>query len=240
MQNLAPSPFDITDLCEKTNFHYLRYGHGAQRAMVGDTIINCDGHSLGFPEMREDLVDSIMNPCRGDNVLYGLMEIGRYVKGFKEPIIELFNSAPVTHWVDGDIFYPAIVEKKAHIYLRFLQKPEFDICLVGPPHLEKMDEHLNVTAHFKTDKNCYLQKNEAMQFLKRNQQDFNVVLFAAAMLSEVLIHKLHDQFMDKALIDVGAFFDPLCGVRSRGYAQRLSDNFLRHSFLGDPSSHKSR
>ena len=225
-------PLRIKDLTARPDFHYLRYGHGAQLAMVGDTRINCDGHSLALEGMRTDLLKTIQEPAQGKNVLYGLMEIGRYVRPHQDSVRALFEASPVKAWVDGDPFFPAIVNKQAHIYIDFLRS--FDVCVVGPPHIRKLPDAtgIKMTCHIHTHKNCYTQKADIMRRLIQTRDRFNVVLFAAAMLSEVLIWELHDEFKDKALVDVGAFFDPICGVRSRGYARKLTVQDVRVSYLG--------
>jgi hypothetical protein len=232
-------PFTIEQLTLRDDWHYLRYGHGAQLAIICVDRDNCDGHHMGFPHMSDDLFESISKPAEGENVLYGLMPIGRYVHPYEAKITEFFSDSPVEEWVDGDPFYPAIVEKRAYTYTDFLRERYGDrILVVGPPHMRVLPEVLGIPLHqdlhLITSKNCYRQKWDMLKRIQRlrDEDRFDIVLFAAAMLSEVLIYKLHsaEGFENIGLIDVGAFFDPICGVRSRGYSKALSDDFLRDSF----------
>ena len=242
-ENIYPlqiRPFSVNDLCKYNHPHYIRFGHGALLAAVGENSVNCDGHALFLPGLKEDLLKTLADPIATEEAIHGIMPLERkYLKRnkHKDALINLseryLSKIP---WVDGDIFRKAIQDKTAHLFVEWL-KQKNKVCVVGMDHLrpESMEKNLGLKVDhwIRSGTNCYLRKTDILYEILELSMRFDCVLFACAVLANILVWELskNKAFSKCALIDIGAFFDPICGVKSRVYASKISDKDLREAFM---------
>jgi len=201
----AMPPLTMQDIIDHRNLHFMRYGDGEIYAICGGNgVTNIDGHYLGFPDLQVDMLKTITEPKK--SILYGLIPIGAHAADKK---LDLSGIS----WVYGDVWRDAYDLGLIPSFFDWLEGK--DVVIVGPPHMKRLLSKVSFS-HVKVDgKNCYLQKEKKKEELLRLTEKPDVVLFCAGVLSNVLIYELTESFQKSYMLDVGASFDPFCGVISR-------------------------
>jgi hypothetical protein len=87
---------------------------------------------------------------------------------------------------------------------------------VGPKHFEHLDVIGDFTHIEVTDNRAYEEIDWTCDQLRDTIKDGDLVLFSSGMASPVSIWRLWPEFRGRVTLwDVGAIFDPYCGVYSR-------------------------
>ena len=213
-------------------FALVRYGDGEWLAVLGKTppaIWGVNEHEPDLPGLSEALREALKNHPT-ENVYLGLVAIKHTRRIGLMPEVEewLAEHAPELEWYAGDVFIQASEAGGLWPFIEVLK--ELDTALVGGPHLKPMAKKLGarfveIPAH-----NCWEAYGDTLGVLKGVNCD--VVLFSAAMMSEVLIPELWDGAT--TLIDVGALWDPCVGKETRSWHLRARRNMMDN--LKRPSS----
>lgn len=219
---------DMTDmLIENKAFSFARYGDGEWNAIFGRKGANCDRHSYTLPGLKEDLTKTIVEHRP---YFYGMQGLTK-----RKPSEELktFLQGIFIPWVDADILHHASKNGKLNPFIKALRKKK--LCFVGPEHLKELDldsaETANIcTFYYTQKKNCYLEKDKIIKTIKTWYEDFDVFLFSAGFLSEVLIWELFPIIGHRWMIDMGSLWDPYCGINSRTYHSRITDEIKKANF----------
>ena len=218
-------PFGVDQLISD-NRHHVRYGDSCWIVMTGKRKggrppdkENSSGHSLTLPGLCADITSTLILP--NQNTTYGIMPfcIGGWTKA-----ILVFD----IDWHHGDLWKDLYVSKsrdteKFNEWLRSKRT-----CLVGPHHLKFIKTY--TPDHFiESYRNSYLHRDEVMRELLETQDDYDVVLFSAGLLTQVVVWELgrREDFKPK-MIDTGAHWDPYAGVRSRNYHRGGEKIVLRY------------
>jgi len=98
------------------------------------------------------------------------------------------------------------------------------VILVGPEHLKRLPQEVLGHAHHVqvTLTRAYEEVDATCKAVLSLAEPGDIVLFASGFASNLAIHRLCPDLLGKVTLwDVGAIFDPLCGVYSRrGYKKR--------------------
>ena len=189
--------------------HLVRYGDGEEYILRGTgPERNCDGHPLHIPEMQRDLLLTVEEPKAG--ITYGATP---------DAMPYLKETYPDIQWVHGDMFKDMYMDGTCEKWID--QWKDTKKVLVGPTHLRRLPFWNKDFLHIRVrDGECYFDKPVVMYQLRKVAGIAGVVFFSACALSEILIYNLHELFCEASLIDVGAFWDPFCGVKSRAFHSR--------------------
>jgi hypothetical protein len=192
--------------------HLMRFSAGELIVLTGrGARVNCDGHRLDIPGMQEDLRRTVEEPKEGltytataDDSAYGVPAID-----------ELRRLYPDIDWKLQDASMEMYLDGSDKAWIE--QWTDARKCFVGPKHLERIpfwpvEDHAIIP-----DTDCYLKKDAVLELFSLPGSGWDVIFFSACVLSEILIYAMHEVFYDAHLIDVGAFWDPYCGVQSRAF-----------------------
>lgn len=213
----------LTKLKNKEPFAFSRWGDGEwicllqnERAFKkGKPRSNCDGHTY-FP----DLGEALGNVLKSNPSYYlGMQPLARRIMGDEIEAWQKDNGVNID-WCGSEIFHEA--SAKREFYEPFMDALKGrTVIMVGPQHLGggPWDVHIRVPLMNAWESNYEISVRLA-HLVEQNPEDF-VVLFAAGMTSNVLLHEIkcisddwgqHDTF-----IDIGSVLDPYFGKKSRKY-----------------------
>jgi hypothetical protein len=188
-------------------FCFSRWGDGEWTAVLGmrKGKANTDGHEY-FDDMRDALAGVLES--RPDYHL-GMQPLSRRVMG--EAIDAwLAERGLAFDWENADVFHRAAQANDWGFRDALLSR---NPTCVGPAHLRPLfaaGRYIEIPA-----KNCWLATDEIVPRIIAEATD--CVAFCASMAANVWIDRVHKARPDATLIDFGSVFDPLCGVKSRGY-----------------------
>ena len=202
----------IKKLQNKEMFSFSRWGDGEFNCLFQDTgkQANCDHHKY-FPDLGKRLYDILASSPK-----YSLGLQNLAYKQRKEQIDQLAQTYNLK-WCQADILHRASINGKIQELIDALKDRE--VLLVGASHL--IDIAHKEKWHFheipKTD--CWLSYEALKENISGLFRPGIVILYAASMMSEVLIDDFHGQATQ---IDIGSVLDPYVGVKSRTYHYKLN------------------
>lgn len=186
-------------------FSFSRWGDGEFNAIFQDTKskANCDKHTY-FKDMGERLLGVLKSSPKYSIGLQGLA-----YKQRKSQIDEITLKHHLT-WCNADIIHRKSARGGLEDFIRLLKSNS--AILVGGEHLSQIGfEMIKIPS-----KDCWLEYGRIKDEI--GKLDSKIVLYAASMMSEVLIDDFKDRFTQ---IDVGSALDPYSGIRSRKYHHNL-------------------
>jgi len=195
---------------------WARYGDGEFRAIFHMKGRNASGHQF-FPDLG-DRLRAILN--KNPEYEVGLQR--NAVRKFGDRILKEF---PFVDWTSTEFLHDMSQREGLNDFFYTLINK--NVILVGPDYLRDLlrifpFEHIEVPLI-----DCWLDHDRILDETKAaikayyDQEEPVVVLFAAAMLTNVLIDELYMPDEPLSLIDVGAAFDPYAGKLTRGYHRRM-------------------
>lgn len=220
LEDYLPDPYE--EICGKLRseepFSFSRFGDGEFAAIFGVEGANVDGHSF-YPDLGARLRDVVE---RKPDYMMGLQTQALLAHGAL-PIRAL---SPGIDWVLADSLHNASMEGCLGSFFDAIQRRK--AALVGPQHLYEFSEakgwaHISVPS-----KNCWEQYDSILERLQEEVSGAGlVVLFAASMMSNVLIDDMYASWPANTYLDVGSVLDPYAGVCSRAYHKELNSDPLR-------------
>lgn len=201
----------LDDIKSHTSFKFSRFGDGEWNCIFNKVGSNCDGHKY-FPDLGESLRRVIISEPK---YMVGMQPLSMSYERTEQ--IKEFCRGLNINWVNADVLHNASIDGRLGDFINAISGRY--IILVGPPHLAAFFAHC---VHLVTPlQNCWLEYENIRQQLEFHIDGVNnaVVLFAASMMSEVLIDDFADQ--SHTLIDIGSVLDPYVGVKSRKYHHKL-------------------
>ena len=197
-------------------FTLSRIGDGEWKCINRSDGANCDGHEY-FDAMGDELRAILKKPQRYYMASHLLStdadraEVEKYIKD---------NDIQIDWNCTSGIFHEAIARGEIDKFVESLQG--HSIILVGPKYLSEMGE-LDVFTHVEvSEKNCYLEGDEVLNWLN-GMQSTHTVLFCASMAANCWIDKIYDKF--HTVIDVGCVFDY--------YVKRGTRSFIRKKLAAE-------
>lgn len=201
--------------------HWPRYGDG--NWLVGvQRGKNCDGHRMCIKGMAAAVRKTVKEPK--DGIDYALTR--EAIERCSEQICA-YASDKIS-WTNGDILSDALIQGKMGQFTAWMAERNTRMAWVGPPHIGEVPKKIRGMMHLRMRKDCWKDTDMVVDTLRDWADKIDVVLFAASFLTCCAIYALHEAFEGKWMIDVGAAFDPLCGVISRDYQEKIDDYTNRY------------
>lgn len=191
-----------------SNTHFSRFGDGEWYAILGRKGTNIDGCRYDLPGLGADLRVAAISPSPlVTNALQGL------VRGKEGLMAEIRKVVPeVDAWPDADVFREAA---KRNDHWDLLNRGR--VCLVGPAHLGKLGTLQVVTP----GRNAYYDRVTVMRKMWDLRLEVDTFLLSCGFLANVVIHHLSVPLgPEVGLLDVGAIWDPWCGVVARPWHRK--------------------
>jgi len=190
-------------------FSYSRFGDGEWNAIFNKIGQNCDGHQY-FADMGERLRQVLSSKPK---YFLGLQGLAVRQRGD-----EIFNNYP-NDWCSHNVFHRASINKKLNLFFEMLS--EKNVVIVGPKYLKEIKKHFSYSDYIIVpDKNCWMSHDKILIKCKELIKEGDIVLFAASMMTNVLIDELHNN--KTTLIDIGSVLDPYVGKSTRSYHKKLN------------------
>jgi len=216
----------VNNLKESKNFSFSRFGDGEFNAILGaspgqDPKQNCDRHRY-FKDMGMRLYKVILsNP----NYVMGMQNLAKRLRKDDSDFHTLINH--VDNWVDSDVLHRASIKQGLSAMFDALR--ERNIILVANEQLSFIVDKIYTPVNFCdfqhiviSPRDCWLEYAEVKNRLLELIEKDDVILYAASMMTEVLIDDIYNIYGEKVTqIDVGSAFDPYCGIKSRSYHNNL-------------------
>jgi hypothetical protein len=200
----------IDDLKSHRSFKFSRFGDGEWNCIFNKLGQNCDGHKY-FPDLGESLRRVLLSEPK---YRVGIQPLSMSYERTEQ--IKEFCRGLQIDWVNADVLHSASIDGELGQFVNALHGRY--IVLVGPFHLSSYFDCVHITIPYV---DCWKKYDHIREQIEFHIDGVNnaVVLFAASMMSEVLI----DDFADHphTFIDVGSVFDPYVGVKSRKYHHKL-------------------
>lgn len=196
----------------RMHFALASYGDGEWQCILGKRGENCDGTKYS-PELGLALVDSLLYPvgqwCSFFDVVSPIRD---------EAIAWIERHHPPVHWIAQRPYGRAAEIGELAPFLHAIQDRTSPVVIVGPAHIEALPEDvLGPFVHIPVPSATAWQDVDSIEARVSEELDYagpdSLVLFAAGMASNLLIHQLWQ--WDCTMLDVGAVLDPYCGVYSR-------------------------
>ena len=198
-------------------FAEASYGDGEFLCIMGRTGANCDGTKYE-PGLQEALVNTLLRPA---GIWCSFFDVPGPTRDSAVAWVE--KNCPPIHWVAQRAVGRAAEIGRASPFFQAARTRS--VVLVGPSHLADLPpnvigsfQHIEVPA---TD--AWREVDDIASRVRELVHPWTLVLFAAGMASNILIHRLWGASARSAtLVDVGALLDPYCGVFSRNYQRDLA------------------
>lgn len=214
--------FFAARLARRNPVSYARYGDGEFNAILGKKGENCDHHTY-FPQMGEELAQTLLRPRRG-NYMYGIgPKASRNVELRDEVGTWIEANTTDIAWNTSEVFLHASLDGTLGTLIQELRQRR--VLWLAPQHMTKFLLREPSWMHWVApSRNAWLDKvvlRDALVWLL-SQHQLDAVLFCAGMVSKILIWELFPEWGGRVqLWDMGSVFDMYCGVDSRSYARRM-------------------
>lgn len=216
----------IKKLINKEPFTFTRFGDGEMLAIWQDPkrTVNCDGHTY-FPDMGIAL-----NNVLKSNPKYhvGLQNMVRNLHPEKLEQYFLENNIDID-FCEADMLHRASIRGNIKPFFDALNSVD-NLILAAPNYMMEIKKYVQFKFYANVpNENCWTAKNLIKKdtrilindLLEKGEKNI-VVIMAASMPSNVIIHELHDIFGDRiTLIDIGSVFDPFVGNNIRSYHKNM-------------------
>lgn len=212
-------PFD--DICQMLSggapFSFSRFGDGEFNAIYGSSGPNTDGHQY-FPDLRRRLQEIVESE---PDYIMGLLPLAGALRGTDW----IRSISGDVHWVSAESLHVALIEGRLGRFFDGLDGK--DVALVGPEHLRPLSERRHWSYAPVPLPDCWTKYDEIIETLKDTVPGSGgVILFCAGLTTNVLIDDLYRHNPMNTYLDVGSVFDPLVGVSSRDYHEKLDAELL--------------
>lgn len=196
---------------ERTPFAQASYRDGEWACMLGRDGGNVNGEQYG-PDLGGMLKATLLNPV-GQWCVYWPGDAGADVRAEADAWLEMHQ--PAVSWIPDRPIGRANERGEAGPFFAACRTRR--VVVVGPAHLAGLPYGLVGEAVHVLVPDAVAWKHVdaiAAGTLDMMQPD-DLVLFAAGMASNLLIHALRPACPDATLFDIGSHLDPYCGVYSR-------------------------
>lgn len=201
----------VENLKEGKPFSWSRWGDGEWSCILQTRKggKNCDGHTY-FPELGEALKDILESK---PEYYLGLQRLATEQNEANPEFKRLQN---LNTWCDNELLHRASIKGRFNEFLEALEGKK--VIIVGNESLRKLPIKY---VHFVDIplKDCWMSYHKTLIELRSNTYLDSVILYAASMMTNVLIDDLYD--IDLTQIDCGSVFDPYVNRHTRTYHKNL-------------------
>jgi len=202
-------------------FALMNFGDGEWSWLLGKELTNCDGFT-GSPSLTAELKNMVMYGA-APNLFYGTYKCGSIKPLYQEADqwVQEYGHDSIA-WVYKELISNANCQGKLRPLFEHLNNRK--TLMIGPSHFDHLRESffsnppdlmtVPLPLDFTEVRGTYL------ILVRKMIEMYNpaIVTFSAGPLSNYLIYNLFGEFPTVTMIDMGACFDPYCGVLSRsGY-----------------------
>lgn len=200
---------------DRIHFAQAAYRDGEWYCMLGHPGGNCNGEKYD-PELGRLLMDSLTHPV-GQWCVFWEPHPTKGIAIREKAVAWLQANNPPVSWIPDRPIGRA--NEQGHARPIFQAMRTRRVILVGPQHLAGLDlfdfEHVVVP-----DGTAWKERGRICREVRSLAQGNALVLFAAGMATNVMVHELWPDLRGTAtLLDIGAALDPYVGVYSRGEYQ---------------------
>lgn len=197
------------DMQKKKNHIYSEWREAAAQKRLRDTLLNYHRHPRYWPAIWHQRA-------------YATGErMGQIKRWLKENNL---NDIP---WHDGRLWRRAIEEDhNISIFVKGLKGASQPIIVVGPDRIKAIGKHIKLHAFIPIHPTHAYYDIDKIKTTIRNMvpEDGAVICFSAGGTACILIHDLFPELGDKCfLIDCGAFWEALVGMKTRPYHKELDE-----------------
>lgn len=208
-------------LHDHMHFAQASYRDGEWRAILGYDGRNVNGEEY-VPELGDALTRTLKQPVGQWCAFWIPGQGGERTREVRERAARwIAEHEPNVRWIadrmDGE------ANAAGHMAPFFAAARTRRAVLVGPRHLTKLPASvLTPAAHVVVrDSDAWKHEEETSATIRRVLESGDIVLFAAGMASNLMIHRLWPEYRGEVtLYDIGAALDPYCGVQSRAIYRR--------------------
>ena len=215
---------------EDKNFSFVKYGDGELLCMIGAKGENCDFHPYST-ELGELLKSSFGNLLAYDEV---------YLADWKDNLIDIRDMFIKSNnlkpkFADYDCFLTIRDNIKDSRLLDFytqIKKSKRKKIFVGPKHLRKMKEMLNLDEYIVVPSiNAFSEYKRIKEKLVSNIENDTIYIFCCSMMSCVLCNDLISKNRDITLLDIGSGFDPIHIEKTRPKQPSMQETHKYYSSI---------
>lgn len=181
---------------------YSRWGDGEFRCMLQKGEHNCDKHKY-YPDLGKRLNEILESKPK--------YHIGIATHAGMKGLECKYKNPCRT-----DIF--VIASKQGQLRELINSFEDKKVLLIGKKELKMLNFDFKLWQINK--ENCWLNYIDDSELLKYTE--FDIYLFCAGMMSNVIIDDLYNHNPDKIYLDCGSVFDPYVGLNTRGYHKEIN------------------
>ena len=219
-------------------FAFVRYGEGEWKPLVPDIPLRRKSQYWYKAVERAKLQRTLIECHQDENykvALWHQRHIAREMNCQAEMETWIRENVPLwVKWYDGRIWRTTVERDQLYPLIRAMREQELPILLVGPRRIAPIKKvGFPVARHIVTHiSQIWWEKEEIEKKILRFGKPA-LISFSAGCATKVLIHNLwpvigHHSY----LIDFGAMWDGMCGLRSRGFHRKLTPARIRKNLRG--------
>lgn len=127
--------------------------------------------------------------------------------------------------VDGGIFARWSIETNFEDFFKYLTQ---NVIIVGPKYLKKLNKFIGDfslidSGDYKHSWNEYERIEKDLINQIERSGDTPIILYCASLVSKKLIDEIYKKYENVIQLDIGAAFDPYCGIDSRPWHKYIID-----------------
>jgi len=232
MVNVIEHPLDhYAGMLERgETFSFLRYGD--MLACVADTLYPGYGFQVFTPELRADMLRSLVEYYRDSHYLMALAPVYHFRRmGLWGHVARFLrdNHLDDIGWVGTEVFNRAMMRGELWPFIRALRSA--DTLVVGPEKLAALGESVLPDAEFLSipDRGCHAQMDEMVEAVLVRRSPA-VITVSAGPAAVVLIHRLFPSIGDRTtMISVGSLWGPFIGRPEHGDQCKLRGETMQRN-----------
>lgn len=233
MKLLQPGlEYYVSRLKENRPFAFAKYSDGEWGSILELIKVNCDGTLLSDKTLRKELIASLCFRHRGEGYHIALSP-HLFTPGnqFLKPVSDWIaqNRPDVADWYFCNVFHRASERGGLLSLIEALRNNRLSVVVVGPWWLRGLRHIFPILEFIEVpEKDCIEQRESiARQILSVGRPA--IVSISAGPVAEILISQLWPDMRNSFLIDFGSLWDPYCGVCSRKYHVRVSQEVMQRN-----------
>ena len=217
--------FYVKRLEQAEPYSFIRFGNGEWDCIFNRAVRTGSGsQSLKSSSLKAGMRRAM---DYNDSSYFRAIQSPSYMKrqGLTPLILRAY---PSVIWHHGEVFHYA--SKRAELKPLINQLRKLRVGFIGPRHLRRLNRFIDYEWFVEVSKrDCFSDYAEIRtEILKQNVVD--VYSFSAGPAAKLLIYELHQCLRGRStLIDFGSMWDPYCGVNSRHYHRRITEQVIKEN-----------
>lgn len=198
-------------------FSFARISDGGFFCILGRKGVNCDGAAYS-----KEQANALIAMMKDDSITHGITSIALHVTKAAEWLAE---KNLIINWYDADVMNKASDDGLLLPFIDCLRKRRS--LVVGAAHLSRL-RGFPIVSHVECHSTRAFEEIDELEAeicwrIERrinSEKPDTILLSAGQGASPTLVSRLHKEYPDKVVIDVGSLWDPYVGVMSRSGHKR--------------------